>query len=86
MKAKFFCYLLFVICLFIVVDPIGLALYHLGAGRPEPNFILVHGRTKNKVPSLTWWTTSDLVDLPRVELGIHPCEGCGIPFTYRPLR
>lgn len=28
---------------------------------------------------------SESVDLPRIELGIHPCEGCGMPFTYRPL-
>lgn len=26
------------------------------------------------------------VDLPGIEPGIYPCEGYGIPFTYRPLK
>lgn len=26
------------------------------------------------------------MDLPRIELGLHPCEGCGMPFTYRPQK
>lgn len=26
------------------------------------------------------------VDPPRIELGIYPCEGYGIPFTYGPNR
>jgi len=25
------------------------------------------------------------VDPPRIELGTRPCDGRGIPFTYRPL-